>query len=338
VKKICSLVLASVFSLSAAHATLVAEKFATDPSLDGWQVFGDTNLFHWNAPNQNLEVTWDSSQTNSYFYHPLGGYITRNDDFSVTFDLQLNDIASGVEPGKTGPMQLGFGFLNTAVATNVNFMRGSFGDALNVVEFDYYPYGYYTDGDLIYDAPATTMPSFISGVNSYDYCPSTLAVYDNELPLHQPVHVTFNYTASNQTAVVVITTNGVPVGQLPGLILNSDNGFMDSDDFNVDMFSISSYSSRGDDYDSVLAHGVIANVVVTIPPPAQKVTGSFTNGQWQVQFTDHTNWLYALERSSDLQNWTVVVAGISGNGTSLTVTDPTAPAGHAFYRVNAHRP
>ena len=29
------------------------------------------------------------------------------------------------------------------------------------------------------------------------------------------------------------------------------------------MFSISSYSSTGDDYDSVLAHGTVGNLVVT---------------------------------------------------------------------------
>ena len=67
------------------------------------------------------------SQTNSYFFHPLGDYVTRNDDFSIAFDLRLNDIASGVEPGKTGPMELGFGLLNfTAAATCTNFMRGGF--------------------------------------------------------------------------------------------------------------------------------------------------------------------------------------------------------------------
>ena len=111
-------------ALSAARAVTLTEDFSTDPLQNGWQVFGDTNLFAWDATNQNLAVTWDSTQPNSYFYHPLGGRLTRYDDFTLDFDLRLNDIASGVEPGKTGPMQLGFGFQNYAAATNANFLRG----------------------------------------------------------------------------------------------------------------------------------------------------------------------------------------------------------------------
>ena len=67
--------IASLFVLSMAcvNANTIVERFTTDPALDGWQVFGDTNLFQWDSANQNLAVTWDSSQTNSYFYHLLGG-------------------------------------------------------------------------------------------------------------------------------------------------------------------------------------------------------------------------------------------------------------------------
>src|SRR5438552_11511872 len=36
------------------------ESFSSDPAMRGWRTFGDTNLFHWNSTNQNLEVTWDS--------------------------------------------------------------------------------------------------------------------------------------------------------------------------------------------------------------------------------------------------------------------------------------
>ena len=219
-----SLALAGLSVLSAARAATITENFSANPLSNGWQVFGNTNLFHWNSTNHNLTVTWDSTQPNSYFYHPLGTYLTRNDDFSIEFDLRLNDIASGVEPGKTGPMQLGFGFLNFAGATNVNFMRGAYGSAPNVAEFDYYTDGYYFFGDDYYPAPATTTPSFISGVDSYDYAPANLSVYDNELPTNQTVHVTLAYTASNQTAVVTVTTNGVPLVQLPNLVLDAVHG------------------------------------------------------------------------------------------------------------------
>ncbi len=339
-KKIRSLALAGLFILSAARcgAVIFTEDFTNNPAQDGWRVFGDTNLFRWNSTNQDLDVTWDSTRPNSYFYHPLGVTITRNDDFCISFDLRLDDIVSGVEPGKTGPMELGFGFLNFTNARGTNFMRGAFGSAPNVAEFDYYTSGYYDDGGIIYDAPATTTPSFISGVDSYDYCPADLSVYDNVLPTNQWIHVTFRYTATNQTAVLVLTTNGVSVGALPPLVLDSNNGFQDSDDFQADTFSISSYSSAGDDYDSVLAHGSVAHIAVTIPPPAQHLTGTFSNGVWQVRLNDHLNWLYTLQRTTDFQSWTNVSAAAAGNGTNLSLQDTNPPADNAFYRVSAERP
>src|SRR5712691_9004328 len=86
-----------------AHASVaktVSQNFAADPLQNGWQEFGNTNLFHWNSTNQNLEVTWDSRESNSFFYVPLGTSLTRNDDFTLEFDLLIDDIVSGIEPGK----------------------------------------------------------------------------------------------------------------------------------------------------------------------------------------------------------------------------------------------
>jgi hypothetical protein len=340
-KKILSLLAFAGFlfvSPSVARATTIAQDFAGDPLTNGWAVFGDTSLFQWDPLNHNLAVTWDSTHPNSYFYHPLGTTLTRHDDFSIAFDLRLNDIASGVEPGKTGPLQLGFGFLNSANATSTNFMRGAYGSAPNVAEFAYYAWGYYDYFGTIYDAPAATTPSFISGVNSFAYAPVTISVYNNELPTNQPVHVTVTYTASNQTVVVVVLTNGVPAAPLPNLVLDSAHGFEDSDDFHVDMFSISSYSSAGDDYDSILAHGTVDNIVVTLPPPVQNATGSFSNGVWQVEFANRRNWLYTLERTTNYLSWTPASLPTSGNGTNLFLQDTNAVSEQALYRVRAERP
>ena len=325
-------------SLNVARANTITENFATDPLQNGWQIFGDTNLFRWDSTNQQFAVTWDSTRTNSYFYHPLGTVLTRHDDFGIAFDLRLTDIASGVEPGKTGPLQLGFGFLNFTNATSTNFMRGAWGSAPNVAEFAYYAWGYYDYFGTIYDAPAATVPSFISGVNRFAYAPVTISVYDNELPTNQPVHVSMTYTASNQTVVVVVLTNGVATGPLPNLVLDSAHGFEDSDDFHVDMFSISSYSSAGDDYDSILAHGTVDNIVVTLPPPVQNVTGSFSNNVWQVEFASRRNWLYTLERTTNFLSWTAASLPTSGNGTNLCLPDTNAVSEKALYRVRAERP
>src|SRR6185312_14533492 len=93
------------------RAVTITGDFASDPSLNGWSVFGDTNLFQWDSTNHTLAVTWDSSQTNSYFYHPLNTTLGMNDDFSLEFDLTLQD-ASAQSFGS----ELAVGFLRFANA------------------------------------------------------------------------------------------------------------------------------------------------------------------------------------------------------------------------------
>ncbi len=333
------LALAGLSVVSASRADTIVEDFSANPLANGWHVFGETNLFAWNPATRELEVTWDSSRANSYFYHPLGAQFTRYDDLSVEFDLRLADIASGVEPGKTGPLQIGFGFLNLAGATSTNFMRGSWGGAPNVAEFDYYPAGYYDLGGYTWPIVPTATPSFISGINSQHYAPMSLDAYEYGLPTNQRVHVRLSYDGLSQTATLVLTTNGVPLATLPGLVLSSatNSQFTAVDDFRVDMFSISSYSSNGDDYDSVLAHGTVSNLVLTFSlRPIGQVSGHFsTNGVWQTGFFGRTNWSYTLYRTTDFGSWTSVSPTVRGAGDEMILQDTSAVAGRAFYRVQA---
>ena len=332
------LALAGLFVLSAARCGAITfhENFSTDPLQDGWQVFGDTNLFQWDPANHVLDVTWDSSRTNSFFYHPLGTTVTRNDDFSITFDLQLNDIASGTEPDKISPMEIGFSLLNHAGATAPDFSRSAYGVVSNLVELDCFPSGFWKDdqGNLHPIVPTVT-PTVIS-TNAYDIAPTAYDPYKVTFPTGELVHVTLVFTASNQTFAATFQTNGVDCLEIPPVVL-TDN-FAPDDDYAVDTFSISSYSSAGDPYDSVLAHGTVGNIVVTIPPPMQNVTGASSNGVWQVQFTDHLNWLYTLQRTTDFQSWTNASIATAGNGTNLFLLDTNPPSGKAFYRVIAERP
>ena len=99
--RVCLLFLWGLVAASAGGAATLQENFPGDPQQNGWRIFGDTNLFQWDSTNENLDVTWDSSQTNSYFYHSLGTIVAKSDDFSLSFDLQLSDIAIGVNPNKT---------------------------------------------------------------------------------------------------------------------------------------------------------------------------------------------------------------------------------------------
>jgi len=330
---------AALLIASVSVAKTISQNFATNPLQNGWQEFGNTNLFHWNSTNQNLEVTWDSRQSNSFFYVPLGTSLTRNDAFTLDFDLLIDDIVSGIEPGKTGPLEIAFGFFNFATATNTSFMRGLYGGAPGLVEFDYYPDGYYEFGGIIYDSPATTAPGIIS-TNGFHYGLTILAPYARELPTNTVVHIQMSFTSTNETLATLLTTNGAVFFQPPNVVLTDTNtsGFTAADDYRVDTFSITSYSSAGDDFDSVFGHGVVDNIVVSYPLPIENFTGSFSNGVWQATFSSRSNWVYTLERTMDFQSWTAVSPIAAGNGAVLFLQDSTPLPQNAFYRVRATRP
>ena len=108
----------------------------------------------------------------------------------------------------------------------------------------------------------------------------------------------------------------------------------------MDTLAISSYSAAGDAYgDSLLAHGAVDNIIVTLPPPpVQGLTGAVSHGLWQVQFNERTNWLYTLQRTTNFVSWRAVAASMSGNATNLFLQDTNAPEDKGFYRVHAERP
>src|SRR5215468_9297510 len=106
------MVLAAMAGLSEAKSATITQDFSTNPFEKGWKIFGDSSLFQWDATNQNLRVTWNSAQPNSYFYHWLGTILARDDDFTVAFDLQLRE-PPGPTPGpKTNTFEIAIGLLN----------------------------------------------------------------------------------------------------------------------------------------------------------------------------------------------------------------------------------
>ena len=141
-------------------------------------------------------------QSNSYFYHPLGTILTRDDDFSLAFDLQLNDAeASGYG------FELAIGFLNLAEATSTNFNRssGEGGNSPDLVEFTYFP-------DAGYGP--TVWPVFVDTNSDFNWNgASDYAIYAPNLG--DWYHIVMTYTASNQTMVTTMTnfeqTSGVTI-------------------------------------------------------------------------------------------------------------------------------
>ena len=310
-----------------APAATVSEDFTGDPLAQGWRSFGDASLFHWNASSQQLDVTWDSARPNSYFVRPLGTVLTKSDDFSFACDLLLLDVLGGVNPAKPGPFQISLGLLNLASATNADFVHGTV-QSPNLVELDYFPAGEFPDFGAVdptvslYAVSASRQP-----VGSF--------TFPLELPTNEWLHVTVIYTSASRTLRATIIRADHPLDIIRELKLPA--GFTD---FRVDAFSISSFTDAGDRYDSILTHGVVDNVLVTIPsPPVTELTGGFSDSHWQVQFLSRTDWSYTLERSADFISWETVSSLTAGTGEMLTLSEINSTSERAaFYRVQAQRP
>jgi len=303
-------------ALSAVGGTLpvIADDFYTDPALNGWKYFGNTNLFHWNPTNHNVEVTWDSTQTNSYLYHPLGTVLTADDAFSLSFDLQMNDAVAF-----NGGQEAAIGFINLASATNSSFSRAT-GSSPNLLEFDYFPDTGFGD----------SLAATLIDTNG-DFGHNYFIFEDKSLLPGITYQVILNHAAGSTILSCQVLTNGVLYSALPGVFAGPIT------DFRLDAIAIDNFTDDG--FDSVLAHGAVKNFVVSLPPPpVQNLAGRVQGGQWQAQFLSRTNWSYTLLRSADLLNWTTATNGIAGNGTNMIVVDPATPVDQAFYRIRADRP
>jgi hypothetical protein len=308
------------------NAAVLTEDFSSDPTLRGWKVFGNTNLAKWNPTNHYLDFTWDSSQTNTYFYHPLGTILGKSDDFSFSFDVTLLDLTAGPNPAKPYSFPICAGLQNFVNSSGTNFSRGNGHLAPNLVEFAFYP-------DTGFGA--TVWPSFWSSNSVLSYTSSSdYTIVD--LPMNLRMHIVMSYTASNKTATTTITTNGVSIGTINKLKLASTYT-----DYRVATVAVPSYSDFAQspgDAGSVLAHGIIYNISVTTPsPPVQNVALAFSNAHWQAQFAGVTNWNYLLELSTNFNAWTQVAStNLSTNGT-VSLTDTNDPSSTKIYRVRALR-
>lgn len=319
---------------SVTNAAALNDSFADNPLHHGWKIFGDTNLFRWNATNENIDVTWDSSKPNSYFHKSLANILTKTDDFSVQFDLRMQDLAVGVNPNKPYTFPLAIGFFNYRNATNTNFFRGSGANPTyggrNIVEF-----AYFGDAGL----GETFAPTIASSNNVFAYSHSfPLALTPGDL-----FQIRMEYTATNQTLQTTVLRNGQPFGMPPENRIESIV-LTNKPDFRVDTIAIESYND-GQQFPaqyagSLLAHGTVDNVlVVTPPPPVRDLRAFSSNGIWQVAFTARTNWSYVLEETEDFGAWSLVSSVTNNTNSTLTMSDTNslAPA-HRFYRVRSERP
>jgi hypothetical protein len=305
------------------RAIVVAEDFVNDPLTNGWKIFGATNLFQWDSTNHNLAVTWDSSQSNSYFYRPLGTTLGKADAFTVDFDIQLNSLQW------TNTFQLAVGLLNFSKATNTDFSR-ALAYSPDIFEFNYFP----DSGDGFGDPNvAASMTDDTDVITSY---PNFYFIYDKQpMLLGTNYHVTLTHAAGAGFISATVFTNGQVYSTMP-LFYSGSIG-----EFRLDTISISSYSGAGQDpafAGSLLAHGAVDNFVVTLPELAHNLSGGFTNGVWQTKFTTYADTHYALQRSTNFTSWSDVTASVAGNGDVLLLSDTNALTDKAFYRIRSVQP
>jgi hypothetical protein len=319
----CLLVLLACVTASVAGAVTFAEGFSTDPIQDGWRMFGNTNLFQWDPAGQQLEVTWDSSQTNSYFYHPLGTILGRDDSFHLSFDLVLQDYVIGGNTNQPFTFEIAIGFFNLFNATQTNFFRGTgvnpdYGPK-NLVEFNFFPPFSIFRATIAQAMVSTTNTWLYNNNNLISMAPGAL------------YRVDLDYDGAAQRLTTTVTNNGIQYGQTQ--LIQVPTNF----DFRVDSVSVSSYSDQYSD-GSILAHGTVDNIAVTVPPPPiQNLSIALNVGVAQVQFTSRSNWLYTLQRTIDFQGWFQASVPSPGGGL-LVLSDSLPPAKSAFYRVCAIRP
>ena len=304
----------------------VFEDFHGDPATNGWRIFGDTNLFTWNATNQNIEVTWDSSKPNSYFYKPLGRALTREDEsFSIYFDLRLHDIAIGTTSNKPYTFQVAVGLLNFQQATQAGFLRGTGFDSPNLFEFDYFP-----DSGF----GATISPTVISSNHQF-----ATAFILQEVTTNDLFKIELRLEEGGGRVSANISRNGK---FFDGRVFHFPTNF---GDFNVDTVAIASYSDEGQfpDYaGSILAHGTVDNVMVSTREGVRldvNFSGRFENGNWRMDFDALPGWVYAASRTEDFFG-TFPVAGTFvstnyGRGTIIYTNPPMAAP--QFFRIIGQR-
>lgn len=312
-KKISLLGVAGLFIAFTAQATLLREQFTNNPALDGWQIFGDTNLFEWDSTNHVLDVTWDSTQPNSYYYVPLGRTYTMADGFYVQFDLQLSNAVSF-----NSGSELAIGLLNFSDATNSGFSR-AYGYSPNLCEFDYFPTYVYESQQY----PASDDVTLIDASTNFYFGYDNLALNPGVTYRVEFIHQPGSGFVSGQ-----ILTNGQLYSSMPYSYGGPDG------DFQLDTLAVMNYADDGFG-DSIYAQGTVGDIAFASPLPIGLIQSPVPG---QVQFGSDTNWLYLLKQSPDFQTWTPAAPPAFGNGTNLVLQATNLPATNCFYRVKARLP
>lgn len=313
-----------------------AETFAQDPASRGWETTGESSLFQWDETAQRLAAQWDSSQPNSYFHRPLGVTLDTQQNFSISFDLELDSIEIGTTPGKPFTFPIAIGLIDWSQATRADFFRGSGVHSLHghrgAVEWNYLP-------DSGFGATIST--GFISQDNQW--------AFQNTFPLALETQTLYRirmaYDAANGKLETTMTVDGEPFGPIKDALLSEiflnplENGFTR---LNVDTISISSYSDAGQSSPeyagSIQAAGYVDNFVVEITAAVPTVPIhqiQQTEDTLQIAFDGSAGKNYWLERTADFLDWiTIDHQRTDETGESVfSISTSKDPLG--FFRIRA---
>lgn len=308
-----------------------AETFAKDPASHGWETTGESSLFQWDESGERLAAQWDSSQPNSYFHRPLGLTLNTQQNFSISFDLELNSIEIGTTSDKPFTFPIAIGLIDLSQATRADFFRGSgvhpvYGHR-GAVEWNYLP-------DSGFGATIST--GLISQDNQW--------AFQNTFPLALETqtlyHIRMEYNAANGKLETTMTADGEPFGTIENALLSEisfnplENGFTRLD---VDTISISSYSdvkSNG----SIKAAGYVDNIVVeataavsAVPIHQIQQTGDTIH----IAFDGSAGKDYWLERTADFLDWITIDHQRTEETGEAVFSISTSKASLGFFRIRA---
>lgn len=322
-----------LWARTADSAVTLTEDFSTDPSSRGWQILGDTNLFSWNSSASGLDVTWDSSKSNSFFLKKLNNILSRDEAFEVEFRFHLDSLQIGTHTGKDYTFQIACGLVNTESIQQPSYLRGDGSSSVNLVEWNYF-----ADSGF----GATVSPVVISHAGTF----SPSFTFPLEMTPGQTYKVTLAHDPETgilsstlfQIAGDPITGTEVSLGSIEPVYLDSFSG-----DFRVDAVSISSYSDEGQSppefAGSVLAQARFYKIQVThsgppyTPPIPQPGEGTFG-----ISTTGRAGWTYRLYRSSSPMDWQFTSQSHRSESGPFLLIDPAPPVHHAWYRIEAAYP
>lgn len=326
----------AAFHVAAANFT---EDFSSPPDQRGWSIWGQSSLFQWNPTQHWLEVTWDSSQSNSYFRRPLNVILAKSDSFTLGFDLFLLEARIGVNPDKPYSFELALGFHNSLQAGRDSFQRGrGVGFAPNLVEFDYFP-EYYNPED-IFSHQATVWPTFTSTNGGFNY-DGPNAYRELVLPTNTWLRVRMVYNGTSRQLTTTLRASPTPfvTGEEGAPLLEFTSQLTASfSDYRVDALAVASYSDSGAG-GSLWARGYVDNLMWSLPdPPVRSLHTVKTADGVEVRYEAAAGYWYVLESTADWRHWTPLHEPLPGNGGWMTWPMAWNPDQRSFFRVRALRP